>query len=44
MNEFEEALEEVVPTATDENRDLYRQMAKKMKDLESDEEPPDYFG
>jgi transitional endoplasmic reticulum ATPase len=43
MDEFEEALDEVVATATDENRDIYRQMARKMKDLET-EETPDYLG
>ncbi len=44
MSEFEAALEEVVPTATEENRDLYRQMARKMKDLDGEESTPDYFG
>jgi transitional endoplasmic reticulum ATPase len=43
MNEFKDALDEVVATATDENRDIYRQMARKMKDLET-EETPDYLG
>jgi len=44
MEEFEEAIDEVNPTANEDNRDLYNQMTRKMKDLEQDEKTPDYFG
>ena len=44
MNDFEEAFDEVSPTATEENRDMYRQMARKMNEVESEESTPDYLG
>jgi transitional endoplasmic reticulum ATPase len=44
MDEFEEALTEVNPTANEDNRELYEQMTRKMKDLEQEENTPDYFG
>jgi transitional endoplasmic reticulum ATPase len=43
MDEFKDALDEVVATATDENRDIYRQMARKMKDINSEDKTPDYY-
>ena len=44
MDEFGEALTEVNPTANEDNRELYEQMTRKMKDLEQEENTPDYFG
>ena len=44
MDEFEKALSEVNPTANEDNRELYEQMTRKMKDLDQDEATPDYFG
>ncbi|MFB6208227.1 MAG: CDC48 family AAA ATPase [Candidatus Nanohaloarchaea archaeon] len=44
MEDFEEAVEEVNPTATDQNMDQYRRMTQKMQEIESgEEETPDYY-
>jgi transitional endoplasmic reticulum ATPase len=43
MEDFEEALEEVNPTATEENMEMYRQMTQKMNDIDSEDEEPDYY-
>ena len=43
MEDFEEALEEVHGTATEENLEMYRQMASKMNDIDTEEETPDYY-
>ncbi len=43
MKDFEEALDDVNPTATEENLEMYRQMTRKMNDIEAEEETPDYY-
>ena len=43
MDDFEQAMEETRPTATEENRKMYRQMAQKMNDVEQEDETPDYY-
>ncbi len=44
MEDFEDALEEVRPTATDENREHYKQMMRRMEEIEQPEEDqPDYY-
>ena len=44
MEDFEEAIEDVRPTATDDNLEQYRAMTKKMNDMEKDEDDtPDYY-
>ncbi|WP_414837681.1 CDC48 family AAA ATPase [Candidatus Nanosalina sp. VS9-1] len=44
MDDFESAIDDVKPTATEENLERYRSMMKKMQDIEQSEETPDYFG
>ena len=44
MEEFEQALEETRPTANEDNRKMYEQMTQKMKDIETEESTPNYFG
>jgi len=45
MKDFEEAVKEVEPTATDENKDQYRRMMNKMDNLEEEQDSntPDYY-
>jgi len=45
MKDFEEAVKEVEPTATDENREQYRRMMNKMDNLEEEQDSntPDYY-
>jgi transitional endoplasmic reticulum ATPase len=44
MQEFEDAIEDVRPTATDENLQRYEKMMQKMQDIEqTEEETPDYY-
>ncbi len=43
MDEFREAIKDTKATATEENRELYRQMSKKMNEVEQKKETPDYF-
>ncbi|MFB6213934.1 MAG: AAA family ATPase, partial [Candidatus Nanohaloarchaea archaeon] len=43
MDDFEEALDEVKPTATEENLEHYRQMMQRMEQIEAEEEKPDYY-
>jgi transitional endoplasmic reticulum ATPase len=43
MDDFESALEEVNPTATEDNLEMYRQMTSKMNDIDTEEETPDYY-
>jgi transitional endoplasmic reticulum ATPase len=43
MEDFEAALEEVTPTATEENIEMYKKMAQKMNDIDTEEETPDYY-
>jgi transitional endoplasmic reticulum ATPase len=44
MDNFREAIEDTRPTATDENKQMYRDMAQKMSDMEKDEDStPDYY-
>jgi transitional endoplasmic reticulum ATPase len=43
MENFDEALEDVNATATEENLEMYRQMAQKMNNLDGEEETPDYY-
>jgi transitional endoplasmic reticulum ATPase len=43
MENFEAALEEVNPTATEDNLEMYRQMTSKMNDIDTEEETPDYY-
>ncbi|MFB6180732.1 MAG: CDC48 family AAA ATPase [Candidatus Nanohalobium sp.] len=45
MKDFEDAVEDVRPSATDENLEQYRAMTQRMNDMEnSREDSPDYFG
>ena len=43
MDDFEQAMDGTRPTATEENRKMYRQMAQKMNDVEQEDETPDYY-
>ncbi|MFB6147634.1 MAG: 26S protease regulatory subunit, partial [Candidatus Nanohaloarchaea archaeon] len=45
MDDFKDALEEVAPTATEENMEHYREMMKRMEKLEgeTEEDRPDYY-
>ncbi len=45
MKDFEEAIDEVKPTATDENREQYERMMKRMDNIEEDQDnnTPDYY-
>ena len=43
MEDFEEAVEHTQPTATDENVDQYQRMAQKMRDLDTEDDTPDYY-
>ena len=44
MDDFEEALKDVRATATDENLQMYREMAKKMNNIDQQEDDqPDYY-
>ena len=43
MADFEEAMKNTRPTATDENVDHYRKMTERMRDLEKEEDIPDYY-
>jgi SpoVK/Ycf46/Vps4 family AAA+-type ATPase len=44
MEDFEEALKDVRATATDENLQMYREMAKKMNNIDQQEDDqPDYY-
>ncbi|MFB6203153.1 MAG: CDC48 family AAA ATPase [Candidatus Nanohaloarchaea archaeon] len=45
MDDFEEAMKEVKPTANEENRERYERMMEKMKDLENEDGggTPDYY-
>ncbi len=43
MKDFEQAIKEVNATATDENREMYRRMAQKMNDIDTEEDQPDYY-
>ncbi|MFB6191375.1 MAG: CDC48 family AAA ATPase [Candidatus Nanohaloarchaea archaeon] len=43
MDDFEEALDEVKPTATEEKLEHYRQMMQRMEQIEAEEEKPDYY-
>ncbi len=45
QKDFEEAKEDVRPTATQENKDQYKQMMQRMQDLERNEDSstPDYY-
>ncbi|QGA79976.1 CDC48 family AAA ATPase [Candidatus Nanohalobium constans] len=44
MEDFEDALEDVRATATDENREMYRKMAQKMNNIDQEEDDqPDYY-
>ena len=42
--DFLGAIDDVRPTATEENLERYRSMMKKMDDIEETKETPDYFG
>jgi transitional endoplasmic reticulum ATPase len=44
MEDFEEAIDEVRPTATEDNLQQYREMTQRMNDMEQEEEDtPDYY-
>ena len=43
MKDFEAALEEVNPTATEDNLDMYQQMTQKMNDIDTEDDTPDYY-
>ncbi|MFB6190239.1 MAG: CDC48 family AAA ATPase [Candidatus Nanohaloarchaea archaeon] len=43
LDDFEDALDEVQPTATEENLEHYRRMMRKMEKIEAEEESPDYY-
>ena len=43
MEDFEDAVDEVRPTATEDNLQRYEQMMKRMEDIEKTEETPDYY-
>ena len=45
MKDFEEAIDEVKPTATEENREQYERMMKRMDNIEEekDDSTPDYY-
>ncbi|PSH00774.1 MAG: hypothetical protein BRC30_01800 [Nanohaloarchaea archaeon SW_7_46_7] len=44
MEEFEEAIADVRPTATSDNLEQYRAMTQKMNEMETDEDDtPDYY-
>jgi transitional endoplasmic reticulum ATPase len=44
MEDFTEAMEEVKPTATDQNLEHYRQMMQRMEEIESSsDDTPDYY-
>ena len=43
MKDFDEAIDEVRPTATEDNLQRYKQMMKQMQDIEKTEETPDYY-
>ncbi len=44
MKDFDTAIDDVKPTATEENLKRYRSMMKRMDDIEKTEDTPDYFG
>jgi transitional endoplasmic reticulum ATPase len=43
MEDFRESIEEVRPTATEENLQRYEQMMQRMQDIEQTEDKPDYY-
>jgi len=43
MQDLEEAMEEIQPTATEENIDHYKRMMQKMEEIESTDDKPDYY-
>jgi transitional endoplasmic reticulum ATPase len=43
MEDFNKAFDEVKPTATDENIEHYRQMMRKMEEIEEPDNTPDYY-
>ncbi|WP_414836768.1 CDC48 family AAA ATPase [Candidatus Nanohalococcus occultus] len=44
LEDFEEAMKEVKPTATEENIDHYKQMMQRMEEIDTSDKTPDYFG
>ncbi|MFB6242356.1 MAG: AAA family ATPase, partial [Candidatus Nanosalina sp.] len=43
LTDFEEAIEKVRPTATEENLKQYRQMMKRMQQMDEPDDTPDYY-
>ncbi len=43
MEDFENAIDEVRPTATEDNLQRYEKMMQKMQDIEQTEDTPDYY-